>query len=76
MIKGFMDLLTEELITLGVAADELPRVNGAPIHHATVRTWARVGLHGIKLETVCVGGRRLTSREAVKRFLVDLNAGE
>ncbi|MHB1033521.1 MAG: DUF1580 domain-containing protein [Pirellulales bacterium] len=40
----------------------------------TVWGWARHGVNGIRLESVRIGGRVRTSREAVERFLEALNA--
>jgi hypothetical protein len=60
-----VDLMREETIDLAAAARELP---GKP-HPATIWRWYRHGLRGQRLETVVVGGRRFTSREALARFV-------
>jgi hypothetical protein len=39
---------------------------------ATAWRWALKGIRGVKLETVMMGGRRYTSREAVDRFFAGL----
>jgi hypothetical protein len=47
------------------------------VPHATYRTrrrWARDGIRGVRLETVFIGGRQMTSTEAVRRFFAALNA--
>lgn len=58
----------EHLLTLAEAADSLPLVGGKRPHATAVWRWARRGVRGIKLETLCMGGRFLTSREALERF--------
>jgi hypothetical protein len=58
---------SETLITLSRA-----RIPGNP-HIATRWRWATRGVGGTKLETMKCGGRRLTSQEAVARFLQRLN---
>jgi hypothetical protein len=59
----------EDLLSLTAAAKETP---GRP----TVRTvwrWASSGVSGVKLQTLKVGGRTFTSRQALQRFLAELN---
>jgi hypothetical protein len=58
-------LIHEELIRLARTGDRFP---GAP-HPSTVRRYADQGFRGIVLETVCVGGKRFTSRQAIDRFI-------
>ncbi|HUY35471.1 MAG TPA: DUF1580 domain-containing protein [Pirellulales bacterium] len=65
-----MDLLNEETIDLAAVARSLP---GKP-HPATVWRWYRNGLRGQRLETIVVGGRRYTSREALARFVAATTA--
>ncbi|HUY36404.1 MAG TPA: DUF1580 domain-containing protein [Pirellulales bacterium] len=55
----------EETLDLATVARSLP---GKP-HPATVWRWYRHGLRGQRLETIVVGGRRYTSREALARFV-------
>jgi hypothetical protein len=57
--------LNESHITLAEAARLLP---GRP-HSSTLARWALRGVKGVRLETVKVGGRRFTSREAIERFI-------
>lgn len=54
----------EELISLTAAAKTLP---GRP-SVVTLWRWRNRGVRGVKLETVLIGGRRYTSREALARF--------
>lgn len=57
--------LGEHLLTLSQAMHELPN-RPSP---STAWRWYRKGVHGIRLETTVIGGRRYTSREALDRFL-------
>ena len=59
-----VDIHSEEIITLSQAARFLP---GRP-HLSTIHRWRLRGIRGVKLETLLVGGRRFTSREALERF--------
>jgi len=59
----------ETLISFADAAKRLPRSpSGRPVHAKTVARWALRGIRGIKLESICPGGRRVTSVEACQRF--------
>lgn len=40
----------------------------------TLRRWVKNGLCGVKLESAFIGGRVVTSREALNRFVVATNA--
>lgn len=64
-----IDRETETLLTLQEAADSLPAIGGRKPHWRTVYGWHWKGLRGVRLETVVVAGRRLTSREAIDRFI-------
>ncbi|WP_442485133.1 DUF1580 domain-containing protein [Aeoliella sp. SH292] len=41
------------------------------VNVSTVWRWAQRGVRGVRLETLCIGGRRFTTNEAWGRF-VDL----
>lgn len=58
-----------DYITLSQAAQELP---GQP-HLVTLHRWATRGIKGVKLGTIRVGGRRLTTKEDIDLFLSRLN---
>jgi hypothetical protein len=59
-----VNLTGETLLTLAEAARSLP---GRP-HLSTLQRWRLRGVRGVKLETILVGGRRVTSQEAIERF--------
>ena len=65
-------LQDESIVTLSEAARSLPRVNGKSPHASTIWRWARKGLSGIHLETRRIGGRFVTSIEALERFTTAL----
>ena len=60
---------TEEPITLNEARELFP---GRP-HLATVFRWTLNGYAGNKLESIRVGHKHFTSREAVQRFIAAMN---
>jgi hypothetical protein len=65
-------VLTETLISLEEARRSIPW----PVSILSVARWARTGCRGVKLESARVGGRIVTSREALERFLEGLNREE
>jgi hypothetical protein len=67
---GRLDLLTEDLLSMTDAAKELP---GRP-SASTLFRWRTRGIKGVKLETVGVGGKVFTSRQAIHRFLSNTQA--
>jgi hypothetical protein len=56
----------EQLVSLNQAAAILP----GHVHVSTVRRYHLYGLHGVRLETVLIAGKRWTSREALGRFVL------
>ena len=60
-----IDIESEELGSLNKAAKWFP----TRPHCSTVWRWGTRGVRGVHLDTVTIGGRRYTSREAVQRFL-------
>jgi hypothetical protein len=63
-------MLREHLLSVTAATREVP---GRP-HVSTLWRWINRGIRGIRLETVMVGGRRFTSREALDRFFASITA--
>ena len=55
----------ETLLSYAEAARSLP---GRGVNVSTIWRWVTRGVKGIRLETVTIGGRRFTSREALERF--------
>lgn len=63
-------LLEEGLISLDDILSLLP----TPPSRQTLFRWARRGVNGVCLETVCVGSKRFTTRQAFARFLANMTA--
>ncbi len=61
-------LRDETVITFAEAARSLPPLNGRHVHTSTLWRWARRGCRGVKLEVRRLGGRFVTSIEALDRF--------
>lgn len=75
-------LLTETLISFGQAAKRFPPCRqGKPVSPATPFRWAKYGINRpdgtrVKLESIRVGGRWLTSVEALARFCDRLSSSD
>lgn len=65
-----IDTEHEKIITLADAAKFIP----SRPNLSTVWRWRNRGVRGVKLETVLLGGRRMTSREALSRFFAATTA--
>jgi hypothetical protein len=65
---------------LDYSSEHVIPVNDVPKHVPgrpslrTVWRWTEKGARGAKLETLLVGGRRVTSLEAIRRFLTAINS--
>ncbi|MCA9184407.1 MAG: DUF1580 domain-containing protein [Pirellulaceae bacterium] len=60
-----IDAATENLITIAQARHEFPHEPST----ATIWRWMLKGVRGTVLESIRVGGRRFTSKEACHRFI-------
>ena len=67
-----IDMQTERVGGLADVARWLPRFQGTKIHNSTLWRWCSRGVRGVRLEYLRLGGRILTSVEAVARFSVEL----
>lgn len=69
-------LLGESTIPLQDVPAHLPSrgPNGRRTHHSTCLRWVLRGVRGVKLEAVRMGGRWMTSLEALDRFTVRVTA--
>ena len=70
-----IDTETEELIPLKQLGLMFPGRAGKAISRATLFRWMLKGVKGHKLESLLIGGKRVSSRQAVARFLDSLNPG-
>ena len=59
-----IDVNAEDLMTLTKVTQEVPCRPSL----STIWRWHARGVNGIRLETIILGGRRYTSREALQRF--------
>ena len=70
-----IDITTETVITPAKATEYCPeRRRGVRPNIATIYRWMMNGVHGIKLESILVGGTRCTSVDAMQRFFDALTA--
>lgn len=69
-----IDPTNDELLSLCEAAKLVPSNRGEHVDESTLRRWARVGLHGVKLEIVRhrLGAR--TSEAMLRRFSESVTA--
>jgi Protein of unknown function (DUF1580) len=67
-------ILNEQRLDLKEVPPLVPGRAGRPVSPATVYRWATKGLNGARLQTVQVGSRMVTSREAIDRFFAELTA--
>jgi hypothetical protein len=66
-------LLGESNLLVQNLAKSLPHGRGSrSIHPGTLRRWIHKGVRGVRLEAVRLGGRWMTSYEAVERFMAAL----
>lgn len=63
-----IELRNEQLLTLADATKLIPGRFGKKLSIKTIHRWALHGVRGVQLETVKMGGRKMTSREAIQRF--------
>jgi hypothetical protein len=64
-----IDLTVESPISLAEAATKVPSFRvGKKTHVATIHRWIQHGVRGVKLEAARLGGRWVTSDEALQRF--------
>lgn len=63
-----IDISREELLTFGQAARKARPIGSRPAAPSTIWRWHSKGIAGVRLETVCLGGTRYTSAEALQRF--------
>jgi hypothetical protein len=70
-----IDLRIEQPISLAQAAKLIPPTRQAkPVHVSTVLRWILRGMRGVHLEALRLGGRWVTTQEALARFSEALTA--
>ncbi len=64
-----IDVARESVLSFGEAARYVGKLKGTKgIAFQTLFRWATKGCIGVVLETICFGGTRCTSKEALQRF--------
>ena len=58
----------ETLIPINQVPVHLEKITGKRPHIASIYRWIQKGIAGVQLETLIIGGTRLTSTEALDRF--------
>lgn len=72
-----IDINRDELLPFKRASREIPSARGeGGIHVATLYRWAQRGVRGHRLESVLVGGVRMTTRRAIQAFIEKLSNQE
>jgi hypothetical protein len=64
----------EKMVTLRQGARLVPSRTGNSLNITTMHRWVQAGVRGVRLESLLVGGVRMTSVEAIQRFVDRLNA--
>jgi hypothetical protein len=71
------DILDEQFVTLENACKFIPGLRpGKNVNRSTIYRWSDSGVRGVRLETIQVGGRRMTTHEAIKRFIMEMSKPE
>jgi hypothetical protein len=60
-------------LSIRQAADRFAIYSGRKPHLSTVWRWVNKGVRGCRLETLVVGGLRVTTTEAIERFIEQTN---
>jgi hypothetical protein len=63
-------ILSEDVLTLEQACDELARITGQKPCRQTLTRWVHRGAGGVRLDGVRIGNQILTSKQALNRFFV------
>lgn len=71
-----IDVLQEELLTFAQAARHARPRGSKPAAPSSLWRWHTRGIAGVKLETICLGGTRYTSAEALQRFFDQVTAAK
>lgn len=62
-------------MSIKIASDDLLTVAEAVVflrrstHAATIHRWMHKGVNGVVLESALLGGQRITSKQAIQRFM-------
>lgn len=59
---------SDTLISLNQVPSHLENLTGKRPHLASIYRWLKTGIAGVRLESLIIGGTRVTSIEALERF--------
>lgn len=57
-------------------AEAVELETGRKVHYTTCFKWWKTGAQGVRLETVVLGGRRLTTLAAIRKFIEAATAAD
>jgi len=63
------DLREDQPLSLPDAAEFLGKITGQKPHASTLWRWCLKGCKGLKLESICIGGKRFVTAAAIERFI-------
>jgi len=63
------DLREDQPLSLPDAAEFLGKITGQKPHVSTLYRWCLRGCKGVRLESICIGGKRFVTAAAIERFI-------
>jgi hypothetical protein len=63
------DLREDQPLSLPDAAEFLGKLTGQKPHVSTLWRWCLKGCKGVKLESICIGGKRFVTTTAIENFI-------
>jgi hypothetical protein len=63
------DLRDDKPLSLPDAAEFLSRLTGQKPHVSTLWRWCLKGCKGVRLDSLCIGGKRFVTATAIERFI-------
>jgi hypothetical protein len=63
------DLREDQPLSLPDAADYLGKLTGRKPHVSTLWRWCLRGCKGVRLDSLCIGGKRFVTATAIERFI-------
>jgi hypothetical protein len=63
------DLREDKPLSLFDAADYLGKLTGRKPHVSTLWRWCMKGCKGVRLESICIGGKRFVTATAIEQFI-------
>jgi hypothetical protein len=68
------DLSEDQPLSLTDAAEFLGKLTGRKPHVSTLWRWCLKGCRGVRLESICIGGKRFVTAAALEKFIADSTA--